>query len=284
MIFIAAFVALYLFFWIVIGTLGPLTEGALARAAHWTASFRYRDYVPVVVVLVTGIAAAAVAGDVFGDIAERVQSQSSKLHEVDGSVYAWAHETRTSGATAFFTLMTVIGTPVGLGVIAFAVAVWLAARQRWRFIAYLAVTAATGGFLNLWLKSTFARARPELAAALRDAHGYSFPSGHAMGSTLLFGALSYLAFRMLRTWPARATVLAFNASMIVAIAASRIYLGVHWISDIAGGIAAGTVWLATTTVAYEAFRRIRLIRALRAKRRQFDDDDSASPSRTSRGK
>ena len=266
MVFIAAFIALYLLLWAVIRTLGPLTEGAIGRAAHWTASFRYRDYVPVVAMLGAGIAAAALAGNVFGDIAERVQDQSTKLHEIDGSVYAWARETHTSGATGFFTLMTVIGTPGGLAAIAVGVAVWLATQQRWRWIAYLFVTGAVGGLLNLWLKSMFARARPELAEALRDAHGYSFPSGHAMGSTMLFGALSYLALRVLRSWRWRSIVIAFNASMIVGIATSRIYLGVHWISDIAGGIAAGMVWLTATTVAYETFRRIRLIRAMRQTR------------------
>lgn len=66
--------------------------------------------------------------------------------------------------------------------------------------------------------------------------------------------------------------------MIVAIAASRIYLGVHWISDIAAGIAAGAIWLAATTVAYETSRRIRRVRA-----RQPQDYASDSPSRASRG-
>jgi undecaprenyl-diphosphatase len=70
---------------------------------------------------------------------------------------------------------------------------------------------------------------------------------------------------MFKTWRSRAIAVAVTASMVVAIAASRIYLGVHWISDIAGGISAGLVWLVTTTVAYETFRRIRLVRALRAK-------------------
>lgn len=274
---VAAFVALYLFLWLLICAVGPLTEGMLARAAHWTASFRYSDYVPVFVILGLGVAAAAVAGDMFTDIAERVQEESTKLHEIDSSVHAWARKTRTSGATTFFTVMTIIGTPVGLCAIMLVAAVYLIMQNHWRWAAYLFFTGTVGGLLNLWLKSTFARARPELAEALRDAHGYSFPSGHAMGATMVFGALSYLALRIFRRWRWRATALALTSSMVVAIAVSRIYLGVHWISDIAAGISAGVVWLAATTVAYETFRRIRLVRALRAKAQ------IASSSRTSRG-
>ncbi len=266
MIFILAFLALYLFLYAVILATGPLIERALAKSAHWTASFRYRDYLPVFVVIAAGLALTAAGGDAFIDIAERLQRESSRMHYVDSDVHAWAHETRTSGATTFFTAMTVIGTPAGLTVVIALVSIWLAIQKRFRWIGYLFVTSILGGLLNLWLKSTFARARPELAEALRDAHGYSFPSGHAMGSTIVFGALSYLAFRIFKKWRWRAAAVAFTTSMIVAIAASRIYLGVHWISDIAGGISAGLVWLATTTVAYETFRRIRLMRALRRSR------------------
>ena len=86
-----------------------------------------------------------------------------------------------------------------------------------------------------------------------------------MGSTIVFGAFAYLAFRILNRWRPRAAALAFCVSMILAICASRIYLGVHWISDVGAGIAAGLIWLITATVAYETFRRIHRIRVLRAR-------------------
>jgi membrane-associated phospholipid phosphatase len=87
-----------------------------------------------------------------------------------------------------------------------------------------------------------------------------------MGSMVVFGALSYLALRAIRHQRWRAVALAFAMSMTIAIAASRIYLGVHWISDVVAGLSAGLLWVIGTTVSYETFRRIRLIRALRAKR------------------
>ena len=265
MIFIAGFFALFAFLWALIYVSRPLFSGILGRTAHWSASFRYRDYLPVAIVLAIGLAAAMIAGDSFIDLAELVHSNSTKLHAIDAGVHDWARTTRTNGATAFFTTMTLIGTPVSLGLIGGVTIAVLLLKGRRRWALYLGFTSFVGGLLNLELKAWFARARPELAEALRKAHGYSFPSGHAMGSTIVFGALAYLAFRVLQQWRWRSAALAFACTMIVAIAASRIYLGVHWISDVGAGIAAGVIWLTATTVAYETSRRIRLVRALRAK-------------------
>lgn len=278
MIFALSFLLLFLVLWALFYATLPLLERLLGRAAHWTTKFRYRDYLPVVLILAAGIGAALAAGDAFLDLAELVQSQSPELHRIDGETHRWARTAYSGGSTLFFTAMTLIGTPVGLGLLIAIVLTLLLVRKRWRWAGYLLFTTVIGGLLNLQLKAYFARARPDLAEALRHASGYSFPSGHAMGSTITFLALNYLAFRIVPRWRWRAAAIAFGVSMIAAIASSRIYLGVHWISDIAAGIAAGVIWVAFTTVAYEAFRRIRMIRALRAKRGQ-----DASSVRTSRG-
>jgi membrane-associated phospholipid phosphatase len=263
LLFSLVFLLLFLVLWLVFYVAGPVIEKMLARTAHWTARFRYRDYVPVLIVLAVGIALTSFAGDAFLDLAERLHAESSHMHRIDAEVHAWARTARTDGSTRFFTTMTLIGTPVGLGILVGLACIPLVARGRWRWAAYLVLTSGVGGVLNLQLKAFFARARPELAEALRHASGYSFPSGHAMGSTFTFLAFAYLGFRIFKTWRLRAAAIAFAIVMIVAIAASRIYLGVHWISDIGAGIAAGTIWFAATTVAYETFRRIRLIRELR---------------------
>lgn len=267
MIFLASFVAAFLLLWLIFYAIGPGLGYVLTRTAHWTAKFRYRDYLPVFVVLGAGIAATAFAGDAFMDIAERVQAESPKLHEFDARTHEWARYTHTTGSTAFFTTLTLIGTPVGIGILVAILAGLLALKKHWRFAAYLIITTGLGGLINLLLKSFFERARPELAEALRSAHGYSFPSGHAMGSTVCFGALAYLALRILPSWRQRSAAIAFASSMILAISASRIYLGVHWISDVGAGIAAGLIWVVAATVAYETMRRIRMVRALRTRTR-----------------
>ncbi len=268
-----AFVALFLVLWAFIFPLLPLLRraGALLASIIARASVRYArlgrfkerygTYSPVAVIVIAGAFLTAWAGDAFIDLAELVHARSPALQEIDAVTHAWAITQRNKGATAIFNLLSTIGGPVGLAVIVVCVAVLLLLTRRYRWLLYLLVTTTGGSLLNMELKRFFARARPDVAEMLRQAHGYSFPSGHAMGSTVVFGALSYLAFRAAKRWRWKAAALALAGTLIIAVSLSRVYLGAHWISDVAAGIAAGTLWVGVTTVAYETLRRIRMLRA-----------------------
>ncbi|MEA2339561.1 MAG: hypothetical protein QOE82_3568, partial [Thermoanaerobaculia bacterium] len=238
-----AFAAVFLILWAVVYAalpairhLGRLLARLIARNARVTRFVsttreRYKNYLPVVAILIAGALLTAWAGDGFIDLAERVHANNSALQKIDTSIHDWSIRERTSPATTFFTIMTIIGGPLGLAVLLTIIGIILAIRRRWRWLVYLAVTAGGGALLNLELKRYFARARPDVAAMLRRANGYSFPSGHAMGSAVAFGALAYLAFRAIRSWPSKAAVIAFLYTLLAAVALSRVYLGVHWISD-----------------------------------------------------
>jgi undecaprenyl-diphosphatase len=226
---------------------------------------RYRVYLPIVLVVIAGAALTAAAGDAFIDVAELVHANNPRLREFDALIHSWALTQRNRGATTFFNVMSTIGGPPGLAVIVVCVAILLAIMHRYRWMLYLVFTACGGALLDVELKRFFARSRPDVAEMLRQAHGYSFPSGHAMGSTVVFCALSYLAFRAAKRWRWKAAALALAWTLIAAVALSRVYLGVHWISDVAAGIAAGALWVSVTTVAYETLRRIRMLRAMRVR-------------------
>jgi membrane-associated phospholipid phosphatase len=221
---------------------------------------RFRDYLPVVVILVVGLALTAWVGDGFLDLAELVHARNGLLQQTDQRVHDWAVKERSSDGTLFFVTMSTIGGPAGMAAIATIVGIGLAIRRRWRWLIYLAVTAGGGALIDFELKRYFVRARPDVAEMLRQAQGYSFPSGHAMGSTVVLGALAYLAIRASTRWRWKAAALALAITLVVSIAASRVYLGVHWVSDVGAGIAAGATWVTVTTVAYETFRRIRGVR------------------------
>lgn len=271
MLFVA-FAAIFLVLWAVVYAalpalqhLGQLLADLIARSTRAarivsTARERYQKYLPVAAILIAGALITAWAGDGFIDLAEKVHAKNDRLERADARVHDWTVGERSPDATFFFTSMTYIGGPAGLATIVVAVTIVMAFRRRWRWIIYLVVTTSVGALLDLELKRYFARARPDVAEMLRRANGYSFPSGHAMGSTVVFGALGYLAFRAIRGWPARAAVIAFLYTLIAAVALSRVYLGVHWISDVFAGVTAGTVWVTTTTVAYETVRRTRSAR------------------------
>ncbi len=246
------------------GFLAPRIASLLVRRAGiGRFTERSKAYAPVAAIVVVGALLTALAGDQFLDLAELVHSKSTVLQDADAKATAWAIAHRSSSATSFFVMVTIIGGPVGVGAIAGMVAIILIIRKRYRWLLYLVVTAGGGGLLNMELKRYFARARPDIAEMIRHASGYSFPSGHAMGSTVVFGALSYLAFRTAVQWRWKTASLALATTLILAVALSRVYLGDHWMSDVAAGVACGLIWLAVTTVAYETLRRVRRMRAQR---------------------
>jgi len=118
----------------------------------------------------------------------------------------------------------------------------LLVRRRWRQAAFAAVATAGSGLLNVATKHLFARARPDLWESIAPQSTYSFPSGHAMGSMTLALVLVLLA------WPTRARwwVVAAMAAFVPLVGLSRVYLGVHYPSDILGGWAAASIWVVGT--------------------------------------
>jgi undecaprenyl-diphosphatase len=260
----AAFLGVFLLLWGVLAAVHP-PVGRFGRivANRVVSKWRFRDYLPLIVIVIAGALLVGWAGDQFVDLAELVHAKSPLLQKVDTRVHDWAVAKRYTSATSFFDVMTTIGGPVGVGVIGGIVFIVLLVRKRFRWAMYLAFTAAGGGALDWELKRYFARARPAVAQMLKRASGYSFPSGHAMGSTVVFGALAYLVLRARIPWRWKAAALALATTLVIGVSLSRVYLGVHWISDVGAGVSAGLLWLTMTTVAYETFRRIHTIRTLR---------------------
>jgi undecaprenyl-diphosphatase len=138
--------------------------------------------------------------------------------------------------------LTALGSP---GVLVLTVgAVWgflMLARQRG--MAWLTLGSALGGLLMaLLLKGLFTRARPDVAFHSTLATGYSFPSGHAMMSAVVFLTLAALVARIMPQWHLRAYAMGAALALSGLVGLSRIYLGVHWASDVAAGWAAGSAW------------------------------------------
>ena len=221
----------------------------------------FRAYLPTIALLAAGIAVTLIIGEDFVELAVLMRQESPLVLDVDQSIYRWAASMRSAPATRFFLAFTHLGGPTGLAILATIVAAVLFLRGERRRAFYIMFTGAAGGLINLGLKGMFERARPDLAEALRQAHGYSFPSGHAMGSIVVLGALAYVVLHFRWPWRLRALLASLLLASIVAVGISRVYLGVHWISDIAAGYAAGFMWLVIATLAFDAFWRVRQIRA-----------------------
>ena len=95
------------------------------------------------------------------------------------------------------------------------------------------------GVTNPILKNIFDRERPTLLRLI-DISGFSFPSGHAMGATAFFGSLMFVAHRILKG-KSKAFVISASALFIILISSSRVYLGVHYPTDIIAGIVGGVI-------------------------------------------
>ncbi|XXY44388.1 phosphatase PAP2 family protein [Sorangium sp. So ce269] len=221
---------------------------ALARVLHGLSAAEY-----LVIHLALGLA-LSMAALVFVALAEAVNG-GAWIVQVDLALARALHASSSSAGVAALRAFTFLGSGAALTVVAIVVAaVLLRRRHRVLAIGWL-IALAGGGILNWALKALFARQRPTFADPLAVAHGWSFPSGHSMGTFITFGMLSYLGLLFVRTLRARLLLLAFALSWTVAMGFSRMYLGVHYLSDVLAGFAAGSMWLAACISGIEVARR-----------------------------
>jgi membrane-associated phospholipid phosphatase len=192
----------------------------------------------------------------FGDLAEDVVT-NDQLVRFDQAVAILLHRSATPAFTSIFLAVTAIGSLKVLALLGLIVTAMLGLRQRWLHVATWLAALAGGAILNQLLKELFARPRPSFADPLLSETSYSFPSGHAMLSLVVYGVLAYFAVLALRTWRARTAVVFGVALLVALVGVSRMYLGAHYFSDVLAGFAAGGLWLSTLITGMETIRRRR---------------------------
>ncbi len=203
--------------------------------------------------LVGGLLLLAAGLWAFGAIADEVAEGDTGF---DDRLARWLHAHATDSLTTFFKAVTELGNGVVLAGVA-AIAAYLLARRGHRRDALLVVLAFVGAeVLSYGLKLGFRRDRPFFTDPLASESTYSFPSGHSTVSLATYGALAVvLARHVPRRW--RLAVLGGAALLVSLIGFSRLYLGVHYLSDVLAGFAAGTAWLALCVVALDLHERFR---------------------------
>nr|WP_310234481.1 phosphatase PAP2 family protein [Luteimonas terrae] len=169
---------------------------------------------------------------------------ADEVHEAeaipfDEPILLFAQEAAREGFTRAFLFFSEIGYAKGVVPVDIGLVLVLLALKRWRDALFVAVATGGSALLNLATKQLFARDRPSLWESIAPEATYSFPSGHAMGSMTLAAVLVLLA------WPTRARwgVIAAMAVFVPMVGLSRVYLGVHYPSDILAGWAAASVWV-----------------------------------------
>jgi undecaprenyl-diphosphatase len=186
---------------------------------------------------------ALLAALTFARIAEDYLT-NDPLARWDVEYARWLAGERTPTGIDVFRVVTFFGSPTVVFVVGAVVAVLLYRRGLRRDAALIALVLVGAQLLNLILKLAFHRPRPEVAFVHLDT--YSFPSGHAMMSAALYGTLVYLAWRHMRSRRGQSLLLLASSAFVALICFSRLYLGMHYLSDVLAGAAAGVFWLAVS--------------------------------------
>src|SRR5438270_9351776 len=172
---------------------------------------------------------------VFVKLASEVQEHETG--ELDRAVSAAVHHLDAPALDVIMKLLSFLGSFPVVAALVIATLVWRLRRRDRSGALMLAGVSVAAELTNLLLKETFQRTRPSLFQEIATLHSYSFPSGHAMGSAAVYSALAVAVARGAPRWRKQAFALA--SALVLSIGFSRIYLGVHWLTDVLAGWAAG---------------------------------------------
>ncbi|MEO0376440.1 MAG: phosphatase PAP2 family protein [Cyanobacteria bacterium P01_A01_bin.17] len=193
----------------------------------------------------------------------------------DTTTLLWIHQFANPILDAVMLTMTHLGNPVIVVPVSVGSFAWLW-WQRHRAEAYVfGLNCIGGAVLGIGLKLVFSKVRPQLWPQLINETTFSYPSGHALGSMILYGFLAYVLATLYPRFSAAFYSLA--SLLISAIGFSRLYLGVHWPTDIMGGYGIGFLWL-SICVTLLKLQKLRSPQVRMPAAERFRSDDFAEPN------
>ena len=199
---------------------------------------------------IAALAASGTAVGLFGAkavLADGIDDAGGGATPLDGTVAALVVEHRSPALTALAETLDVAAGLVGMSVLAVAAAAVLL-RHGLRVEAAIVLAAPIAAGLLGRAKLGYDRARPPESGHLVAAGESSLPSGHTLDATIVLGVLAVVAVSLLRARLARVAVVAAAGAGIAVAGASRVYLGVHWTSDVLAGWLLGGAWVAVTVL------------------------------------
>lgn len=247
---------------------GLLYKGLRLSIGH-IKSFRAAVGVFLIVGALIGVLGIAL----FARIADFVREGSTQAF--DDRVMTWMGQHRINWLERTLVEVTALGTGVVvLSIVGVsAMFLWL---TRHKYSAALLLFSTSGGIvLNNILKLLFMRERPRAFEWAAHASSSSFPSGHAMSAAIVYATIGYLAARLQRRRWARWLTLVFAMVLILLIGASRVYLGVHYPTDVLAGLVLGLAWAGFCMATLEA---VQVLGARRAVQIQKDEEPAPKPT------
>lgn len=185
-----------------------------------------------------------------------------ELHKFDLIIIDWVQSFISVKHTKLMEFITFFGSFIAIiGIAILTIIIMLLKKKRWEALFFL-IAVLGSSFFNTILKWIFHRTRPTIHPIIQET-GYSFPSGHSMVSFVMYGMLAYFSlFFFSKKWRAKIITIIFFSVLVLFIGLSRIYLGVHYPSDVIAGFSAGGAWLVICLIF------IKIILEVRGKRRK----------------
>jgi undecaprenyl-diphosphatase len=190
---------------------------------------------------------AIIATVVFLFLSKQVLGQ--KTIEFDTHILQYFLSIQNSSLTLFFVTLAFIGKPTFLVIVDVLFSLFLWTKNKISMaIVYFIIGNGAAGF-NLFLKSFLGRERPALWDRIVEVKHLSYPSAHAMNSVVVYGLICYYLMNQFKPW--RWLIFACTFLLVILIGLSRLYLGVHWPTDIIAGYIMGFVWLSIAIILVE---------------------------------
>jgi undecaprenyl-diphosphatase len=201
--------------------------------------------------LALGVAALAIG--LFIRITQELLEK--EVDAIDRTILLKVIAARTSWLNVLMVDITAFGSATSVALFSLVALVIFAAIRAWSNALQLASASAGSLLLTAVTKSFIERARPQGVPRLVEASGYSYPSGHSLSSAALYLTIALLIGRYLPTHRARVAVIASSLVLIALVSFSRVYLGVHYPSDVTSGVCVGIAWALLLNEAFSPISR-----------------------------
>jgi undecaprenyl-diphosphatase len=201
--------------------------------------------------LLIGLGVAAGALFFFARLASEMLEGDAK--QFDEWARSGIHQFASPALTVAMRVVTMLGAPFVLISLSLVAGLAFVARRNYRAMTLLVATMAGSTLLNEVLKLSFHRTRPEPFFEIQTPGSFSFPSGHALASFCFYSTIAALISARTKSRTVRIVVWTLAALLITLIGLSRIYLGVHYPTDVLAGYAAAFIWVIIIAVADRTF-------------------------------
>lgn len=187
------------------------------------------------------------------EVQEAAAGQPEFVSHVDKLPNLFLDKIRNPKLNEIAVDLTALGSATVLSFIIFIASTLLLFKQKYMTIIHLVLSGIGAALLSLIMKSYFERTRPYELAHLVNVQGYSYPSGHSQASAAVYFTGAILLCEIFQKSTERFFILGFTICLIFLIASSRVYLGVHYISDVLAGVSLGIGWAALLRAIYSYF-------------------------------